>query len=218
MSRTEKPARRSQVPISEGRINLSYRCVPRGSNCATCSAPTMPRRKASGVLFNVERNKCPPGFSVREMAEITDTGSGTCSNISRQVTMSNDAGRSADICSTLASSYETFKPDSSRCNLATSRTRGATSMAVTVAPIRASDSDSIPPPHPTSSALAPWSEHRELMYFIRAGLRSCKGFSGPSGSHQPGAARSKFCCSCGSKLPNASVISAWLQMLRWQRS
>ena len=76
-------------------MKRAYSCVPLGSIFSTCSAPTMASRKALALRLMVEKKTQPPGLTSVAQARTTESGSGTCSSISMQVTTSALAGASA---------------------------------------------------------------------------------------------------------------------------
>src|SRR5690554_4707838 len=52
-----------------------------------------------GIAVMVDKNTWPPGLTRRAQAAMTEAGSGTCSSISRQVTVSKVPGISSASCS-----------------------------------------------------------------------------------------------------------------------
>ncbi len=87
-SQTASPASRHARESSEGRMKRAYSWVPRGSRLRTYSAPTMARRNDFALRLRVEKKTIPPRRARRAHASTVLGGSGTCSSISMQVTMS----------------------------------------------------------------------------------------------------------------------------------
>ncbi len=205
--RTSSRAERQAVASSLGLISFAYSCVPRGSMPSTYSAPTMARRNAFALRLMVEKNTHPPGLTSRAHACTTDAGSGTCSSISMQVTVSNDAGDSSASASTLTSRYWISGVPASRAwSWATFSDLVARSMPVTVAPLRAMASARMPPPQPTSSTRRPCSGARPSIQPSRSGLISCRGRNSLSRSHQRWASSENLASSAGSTLAVEELI------------
>ena len=182
-------------------MNLANSWVPLGSKLRMYSAPTMANKNDLGLRLSVEKKTQPPGLAKLAQARTTEPGSGTCSSISMHVTTSNAPGSSAAMSSTLISRYCTPGVWASMaCSCATFKALVERSMPVTCAPWRAMASDKMPPPQPTSKALAPAMGANLAIQSKRRGLIWCSGRNSLSGSHQRWAKSENFASSAGSAL------------------
>mmetsp|Transcript_22620 Transcript_22620/g.73534 ORF Transcript_22620/g.73534 Transcript_22620/m.73534 type:complete len:204 (-) Transcript_22620:154-765(-) len=193
------PSRSSKAASSCGRTNLSHECVPGAAMPSTRSAATIASAQAAGVRFSVDTTTDPPG-RVNPTSVDTNVGTqATCSTTSRETTASKERPCSRRLSADPAMYVRRGPATGSRAAWlrAISTERSAASTPVTVAPSRASGSESRPPPQPTSSTSKPLSGSTTdapslvphcLAIASRtnatlAGFIACKGASGPLASH-----------------------------------
>ncbi len=116
-----------------------------------------------------------------------------------QVTTSKLSGCSAANASTLTSlKFRWVVCASNACSLATRNALVDRSMPVTVAPLRAMESDRMPPPQPTSSTRFDDRSAKPSIHSRRSGLIWCRGRNSLSGSHHRWANSENLANSAGS--------------------
>mmetsp|Transcript_34799 Transcript_34799/g.89044 ORF Transcript_34799/g.89044 Transcript_34799/m.89044 type:complete len:258 (-) Transcript_34799:263-1036(-) len=204
---------------SSGVTKRSQSCVPRGTSPVMYSAPTMATTYASGVRFIVDITSFPPILVRSPRPAQNSSGLRTCSTTSRHITASNWRP-AATSSSTVAASYCTRPATSgsaAACRRAMRMLRSVASMPVTVAPMRASDSVSRPPPQPTSATVSPssgsgtsgssrkWAQRFCRMKRQRMGFMECSMEKGPSGRHHSSASAPNLAVSSGSTLESKSM-------------